>query len=65
MMDDLSHLRIPILWNKFVDMDRDTFIETQGITPGEILASSIGGKQGKIEEEEGEKIKEEEAAKTK
>ena len=47
VMDALSHLRILVLWNKFVDVDRENFIETQAITPGETLASSTGGKEGK------------------
>lgn len=62
-MDALSHLRIIVLWTKFVDMDRGTFIEIQTITPGETPTSSIGGKEIKPEEE-GAKIKEEEATKT-
>jgi len=49
-MDYLSHFRIHVLWTEFVDMDRETFIETQSITPGETPYSSIGGKEGKMEE---------------
>ena len=65
MVDALNHLRIPFIWNKFVDMDRDTFIETQVLTPREAPTSSVRGREGKEKEEEGEKIEEEEAARTK
>jgi len=61
VMDALIHLRNPILWNNFVDMDKEAFIETQAITPQETRASSIGGRGGKTKEEEVEKIEEEEA----
>lgn len=41
-------------------MDRDTFIETQALTPRETPASNVGGREGKTKgEEEGEKIEEE------
>ena len=63
VMDALKHFRIPSQWNKTVDMDRKTFIETQAITPRETPTSTIGPKQGKGEDEEGESIKEEEVEK--
>lgn len=55
LMDDFIFLRIPVLCTKFVDMSRDIFIETEAIPPMETPAFSIGGKEGKTKEEEGEK----------
>ena len=52
VVDALRNLRIPILWSKFIDMDRETFIETQALTPGETPSSSFGGREGKTKEEE-------------
>jgi len=51
-MDALSHLRNLVLLTDFVDMDREIFIQTQAITHEETSASSIGGREGKNEEEE-------------
>lgn len=59
VVDVVNHLRIPVIWNKFVDMDRDIFIETQSLTPRETPASSIGEREGKMEEEEGANTEEE------
>ena len=59
----LNHLRILVLWNKFVGMDRENFIEKQTLTQGETLASSVGGRDGNTKEEEGEKSKKEEETK--
>ena len=59
-MDALNNLIIPVLWNKFVNMDRETFIETQALTLGETPTFSIGGREGKIEDEEGDKTEDEE-----
>lgn len=42
-----------------MDMEIDAFIDTQTLTPGETLASTIGGREGKEEEEEVEEEKEE------
>ena len=41
-------------------MDREAFIETQSLTQGGTKTSKVGGREGKTEEEEGEKIEEEE-----
>lgn len=57
VMNALSHLRVPALWTKFVDMDREDFIETQSIRLKETIACIVGGKEGKIEEEEATKSK--------
>jgi len=51
-VDALNKLRIHVLWSKFMDMDRETFIDTQTLTPCETPASSVGGREGKEEEEE-------------
>lgn len=32
MMDALNHLKILVLWNEFVHMDREDYIETQVLT---------------------------------
>jgi len=61
--DSLSHLRNPILWIDFLDMDMEVFIETQDVTLVETPTSSSGGRGGKIEEEKVGKLEEEEAAK--
>lgn len=34
VLNDLNHMRIHVLWNKCLDMDRETFIETQALKPG-------------------------------
>jgi len=52
VMDSLSHLRNHVLWNDFMEIDREIFIETQAITSGETLASNTRGREGKGEEEE-------------
>lgn len=49
VVDSLKILRIHVLWFKFIDMDREIFIETQALTPGETRASSVGGREEKIE----------------
>ena len=48
----LNHLRILVIWKKFVDMDRNNLIETQALTLGETPTTSVGGRDGKTEEEE-------------
>lgn len=47
----LNKIRIPVLWSKFGDMDRETFMDTQTITLGETQTSSVGWREGKEEEE--------------
>jgi len=47
VVDALNHSRFPVIWSKFVDMDRETFIETQVLTLGETLASNVGGREEK------------------
>ena len=54
VMDALSHLRNLVLWTNIVDMEREIFIGTKAITHEETPTSSIGGKEGKKEEEEEE-----------
>ena len=46
----LNKLSIPVLWSKFMDMDKETFIDTQTLTPGKTPTSSVGGREGKEEE---------------
>lgn len=58
-MDALNKLRIFFLWSKLIDMDRETCIDTQALTPGETPTSSVGGREGKEEEEEVAKEEEE------
>jgi len=50
VVDSSHHLKIPVIWRKILDMDRETFIETQALTPGENPTSSIRGREGKKEE---------------
>lgn len=47
----LIHLWKLVLQTDFVDMDKEIFIETQGITHEETQASSIEGSKGKKEED--------------
>lgn len=57
VMDVLSHLNNIVLWDYFMDMDRDSLIETQALTSTqakETPKSSIVGRKEKIEEEEEE-----------
>lgn len=61
VLDSFRKYRIHIIWSKFIDINRETFIETQTLKPGETPTSSVGGKEGKTEEEEEEaRIEEEE-----
>jgi len=41
VLDALNHLRILVIWNKFVDMDRVNFIKTQALTLDKTPASII------------------------
>lgn len=53
-MDSINHLGFLVLWNDFVYMDRETFIETQNITSTQqegTPTSSIWGREGKEEME--------------
>jgi len=59
MVDSLNKIRIPILWSKFIGMDREAFIDIETLTRIDIPTSSVGGREGKEEEEEGEKIEQE------
>ena len=47
VMDELRNLIILVLWNNFIDMDRETFIGTQKITLRETYSSSIRGREWK------------------
>lgn len=62
VMDALSHLKNPVLWAEFLEMDREAFIETQALTSTqqeETPTSSIWCREENTEEEEKEKIEEE------
>ena len=51
VVNALNKLRIHVLWSKFIDMDREAFIDTQTLTPDETLSSSVRGRKGKVDEE--------------
>lgn len=62
VVDTFRNLRIHVLWSKFIDMDRENFIETYTPTPGDTPTSSVEGRERKIKgEEEGVGTEEEEA----
>jgi len=41
IVDALNKLKIPIIWSKFIDMDRDALIDTQTLSPGETPSPSV------------------------
>lgn len=55
VMDDINHLKYPMLWVDFVDMDMEVFIKTQALNSPqqeETLTSSTRGREEKEEERE-------------
>lgn len=52
VVDALKILRIHVLWSKFIEMDKETFINTEALTPSKTPTSSVGGREGKTKEED-------------